>query len=107
MVTTMIIRRELRPVILTLNSRFRARMESVTRAMDKPKERAILSRMFTFLKKMSVQAKPGSRKTMINPRSALMTGRRSRKGRITSNICLIGDDQSKLYAPFPLTVRLG
>jgi hypothetical protein len=102
MVTTIIIRRELRPVTLTPSSKFRARMLSVTTAMDKARERTILSMRFICLKKTSVQAKPGRKKTRINPRNALMMGKRSRKGRANSNICLIGDNQSISYLPSPL-----
>jgi len=97
MVITIIISRELRPVILTPINTFRTRMLSVTNAMDRPKERAILSMIFTCLKKTSVQAKPGRKKTSIKPRIALMAGNFSRKGKINSNICLIGDNQSIPY----------
>ena len=83
---TIIIRMELNPVILILSSTFRVRILSVTRAMDKPKESAILSMILTRLKKTSVQAKPGAKKTNINPRIALTMGMRSRKGKTNSNI---------------------
>jgi hypothetical protein len=79
-VITIIIRRELAPVIIIPNSTCRTMMLSVTVAIDRPKERAILSTIFTRLKKTSVQAKPGTKNTMINPRIALMVGRRSAKG---------------------------
>jgi len=97
MVSIVIISRELNPVILIPSSTFKARILSVTRAMDKPKERTILSITLTRLKKISVQAKPGRKKTSINPRIALMKGKRSRKGRINSNICFTGDNQSIAY----------
>jgi len=94
MVMTVIIRRELRAVMLTLNSTFRTKMLSITTTMDKPKERAILSNNFIFLKKTRLQAKPGSKKTRINPRSTLRIGKRSKKGRINLTICSIGDNHS-------------
>ncbi len=84
-VIIIIIRMELNPVILILSSTFRARMLSVTRAIDKPKESTILSMIFIRLKKTSVQAKPGIKKTKINPRIARTMGMRSRKGRTKSN----------------------
>jgi hypothetical protein len=99
-VITIIIRREWRAVMLTPNNTFRARMLSVTNTMDKPKERAILSIIFICWKKTIVQAKPGRKKTRINPRSALITGKRSKKGRANSKICLIGDNHSTSYALF-------
>ena len=95
--STVIISREFNPVILIPSSTFRARILNVTKAMDKPKERTILSITFTRLKKISVQAKPGIKKTRIKPRIALMAGKRSRKGRTNSNICLTGDNQSIAY----------
>lgn len=60
-------------------------MLSVTAAIDRPKERAILSMMLARLKKTSVQAKPGKKNTSMNPRIALRVGRRSRKGKVNSN----------------------
>jgi hypothetical protein len=102
MVTKIIIRREFKPVMLIPSSTFKARILSVTTAMDKPKEGAILSMRFICLKKTSVQAKPGKNKTMIHPRSALMTGKRSTKGKANSNIALIGENQSMSYLPSPL-----
>jgi hypothetical protein len=74
------VRRELVPLILSPNSKCRAIMLSVTTAMDMPKERAILSRILKRLKKTNVQAKPGTKNTSINPRIALMVGRRSAQG---------------------------
>ena len=97
----MIIRTELRPVILMPSNTFKARMLSVTIAIDKPKERAPLSMTFISLKKTSVHAKPGRKKTSIKPRIALMAGNFSRKGKINSNICLMGDNQSITYIPSP------
>ena len=85
---TIIIRREFKPVIIIPASTFRAKMLRVTTAIDRPKERAILSKTFIFLKKTSVQAKPGSKKTSIKPRMALMAGK-------PSNICKNGDSKSK------------
>ena len=60
-------------------SLFKTRMLSVTTAIDKPKERAILSRTFTCLKKTRVQAKPGIKNTKMKPRIPLMTGKDSTK----------------------------
>ena len=85
MVIAMIIRAELKPVILTPISVFRERRLSVTIAMDSPKERASLSMTFTCLKNTSVQAKPGRRKTRINARIDLMTSRPPEAGRIVSS----------------------
>lgn len=93
----MIIRAELNPVILTPISLFRERRLSVTTAMDRAKERATLSTMVIRLKKTSVQAKPGKKKTNMNPRSALITGKRSRKGKTNPKRSLIGDSQSMPY----------
>jgi len=89
MVTTIIMRIELNPVILIPTSRFKEIRLSVTIAIDSPKERAILSMIFICLKKTSVQVKPGRKKTSMNPRSALMIDRRSRRGKANSNSCLI------------------
>jgi hypothetical protein len=105
MVTKIIIRREFKPVMLIPSSTFKARILSVTTAMDKPKERAILSMRFICLKKTSVQAKPGRKKTMTKPRSALIAGKRSRKGKANSNIALIGENQSIFYFPSPLVFK--
>jgi len=54
--------------------------------------------MFTRLKKTSVQAKPGTKNTSINPRIALRVGRRSAKGITDSNSWL----KSISYAPYPV-----
>ena len=103
----MIIRAELKPVILTPISLFRERRLSVTIAMDSPKERAILSMTLICLKNTSVQAKPGKKKTNINPKSALMMGKRSRKGRANWKSSLTGVSQSMLYISSPPTFSLG
>ena len=95
--TQTIIRRELKPVILIPSSIFSARMLRVTTAMDRPKERAILSMRFIFLKKTRVQAKPGRKKTSVNPRSALMMGTCSKKGRVKANNCRIESNKSISY----------
>jgi hypothetical protein len=60
-------------------SLFKTRMLSVTTAMDKPKERTILSRTSICLKKTSVQAKPGTKNTKMKPRIPLMTDKDSKK----------------------------
>ena len=92
--STVIVSRELSPVILIPSSTFRARILSVTKAMDKPKERTILSMTFTCLKKISVQAKPGRKNTRMNPIVALRKDISSRKVRINCKICLITDSTS-------------
>ena len=89
MLTARITKTELNPVILTPTNRFKERRLSVTTAIDSPRERATLSMTFICLKKTSVQAKPGRKKTSMNPRSALRTERCSRKGKTKSNSCLI------------------
>jgi len=103
-----IIRTELNPVILIPISLFRARILSVTVAIDKPKERASLSIIFICLplKNTSVQAKPGRKNTSTNPNIALMMGNLSRKGRANSMISLTGDSQSTPYGSSPLIVSL-
>jgi hypothetical protein len=60
-------------LILTCKTRFRTMVDSVTRAMDKPIDRTILSIALNFLKKTSVQANPGRKKTNMNPTIARMT----------------------------------
>ena len=90
------VRTELNPVIQIPISLFRKRRLIVTTAMDSPKERMILSMTLTCLKKTSVQAKPGTKKTNMNPRSALRMGSRSRKGKANSNSSL---SQSTPYIP--------
>ena len=105
MVITMIIRTELNPVILTPISLFKENMLSVTTAIDSPKERASLSMILICLKKTSVQAKPGKKKTNINPRSALMKDRRSRKGITNSKSSLIEVSQSMPYISAPPIFR--
>ncbi len=99
MVMVRIISTEFSPVILTPISLFRARILSVTRAIDRPRERASLSTIFTCLplKKTSVQAKPGRKNTSMKPRAALMMGKLLRKGRASSKTALIGDSQSTPY----------
>ena len=91
---TMIISTELSPVMLIPKSRFKVRILSVTRAIDRPKARTTLSKALICLKKTSVQAKPGRKNTNVKPRIALMAGTDSRKGRPKSNNCLMGDNQS-------------
>jgi len=94
MVIVIIISTELSQVILTSTSQFKERMPSVTTAIDRPKERTTLSRIFTCLKKMRVQAKPGRKNTNINARIALMTGKGSRVGKAKLKTPLIEDSQS-------------
>jgi len=71
---TMIISTELKPVILMPRSLFETMMLSVTTAIDKAKDRAILSRTFICLKKTSVQIKPGMNNTRMKPRIPLSRG---------------------------------
>jgi len=97
MVTAIIIKTALNPVILSPISMFREMIARVMTAIDNPKERAILSMTFICLKKTSVQAKPGRKNTNINPSIPLMMGNRSRKGRASSKNSLIGDSQSMPY----------
>jgi len=91
-----IISTELNPVILTPNNTFRTRILSVTTAMDRPRERAILSITFICLplKNTSVQAKPGRKKTNVIPSIALRMGKRSSKGKTSPVNSLSGDSQS-------------
>jgi len=93
MVTTIIISKELNPVILT-PTRLRARMLSVTTAIESPTERATLSTAFICRKKTSVQAKPGRRNSNVKPRIALGMGTDSRKREIRLTASL---SQSKPY----------
>ena len=86
---TIITKAELNPVILISISLFKASRLSVTTAIESPKERTILSRIFICRKKTSVQAKPGRKKTSMNPRIALRTDNCSRKGKANSNKPLI------------------
>jgi len=68
-------RTALNPVMLTPASLSKARILRVTIAMERPKERAVLSRRFICLplKNTSVQAKPGRKNTSAKPSIALMT----------------------------------
>ena len=95
-----IARTALDPVIFIPISLFRARILSVTAAIDKPKERASLSTRFICLplKNTSVQAKPGKRNTSMKPRTPLMAGMLSRKGTADPMTSLIPASQSTPYA---------
>lgn len=95
-VITRIIRTELNPVILIPITWFKATRLRVTTAIDNPKERAILSMIFIRLKKINVQVKPGRKKTSINPRNALIIGKRSRRGKANSNSPLIESSRTLL-----------
>jgi len=92
---------ELSTVILMPMSLFKERILSVTTAIDKPKERATLSRAFICLKKTSVQAKPGRKNINMNPRIALMIGKGSRKGKANPRTSLTEDSQSTPYISSP------
>jgi hypothetical protein len=84
----MIISKELKPVILTPTRTFRARILSVTTAIESPTERTSLSSRLICRKKTSVQAKPGRKNISTMPRIALTPGRDSSSGKN-------GDSQSK------------
>jgi hypothetical protein len=94
MVTTIIVSSELKPVILIPNNTLRDKILSVTSAIDKPNDKAILSTIPTRLKKTSVQANPGKKNTRMNPIVALRKDISSRKVRINCKICLITDSTS-------------
>lgn len=97
-VTRMISKAALNPLIAI--SRLTTSRLSVTTTIDSPKERTTLSSTPSCPKKTRVQAKPGKKKTTANPSIALMTGRRSRKGKAKPNNSLIGDNQSTPCLPF-------
>jgi len=75
MLTARIVSRELTLLMRTLRMTFMTMTLSVTIAIESPKDRAILSRWWSFRKKTNVQAKPGRKKTMTKP-SAARTGER-------------------------------
>ena len=104
MVIKLITKREFKLAILAPSSTFKARMLSATIVMDRPKESAIPSMIFICLKKTSVQAKLGRKKITVNHGRAMMAGKRSRKGKANSNICLIGDNQYMPYVPSALLI---
>ena len=107
MVTTMIIRTELSPVILMLPNRLANNRLSVTSTMDRANDRAILSRALSCLKKMRLQAKPGIKKTNIKPSIALMAGKPSRNGKTNLKSSLTGESQSTYFIPlYQLAVRM-
>ena len=97
---TIIVRTALVPVILIPISLFRAKILSVTVAIDRPKERASLSIMFIclLLKNTIVQAKPGRKNTSMKPKVALMAGTLSRKGRAEPMISLNPDRKPITYS---------
>ena len=95
----MITRVELKPVMLIPISLFMKKILSVTTTMDSANEKVTLSMMFIRLKKTRVQANPGRKNTNREPSIALMTGKRSRRGKTDSKSSLIGDSQSMLYFP--------
>ena len=101
MVITRIISTALNPVMLTPNSLFKTRILRVTMAMERPKERAVLSRRFICLplKNTSVQAKPGRKNIKVKPSIALMIDRLSRTGNRKPAISLSTDkSQSTAYS---------
>jgi hypothetical protein len=101
-VTTIITRAELNPVILIPNTRLAKKTLSVTTAMDNTNERATLAMTFICLKKTSVQAKPGRKNTNMNPKIALTMGKRSRRGKTNLTSSLIGFSQSTPYLPLSI-----
>ena len=90
-------RTALNPVMLTPASLSKARILRVTMAMERPKERAVLSTAFICLplKNTSVQAKPGRKNTSTKPSIALMTPKPPEAGST--------DSQSTVYSsPAPV-----
>jgi hypothetical protein len=75
-----IIRIEFVPEIFTLKTWLAKRILRETRAIDKPVDNMPLSRTWSFLKIIRVQANPGKNKTRTIPNTALMKGNRSKKG---------------------------
>jgi len=96
-VRIIIISTELKPVILTPTTIFKARMLSVTMAMESPTDRAILSSMLICRKKTSDQAKPGKKNISIRARIALRPGIDSSRGKN-------GDSQSKALRLLSLNI---
>jgi len=86
------------PVILTPASKLRAHTTRVTKAMDRPKDNTTLSITVSCLKKISVQAKPGRKKTKQRPRNALRNGTCSSKGREKSSACFIMFSKSMCFS---------
>jgi len=95
-VINIIISTELTPVILTPISLFKTKMLRVTRAIDKPTDRAILSAIFICLKKTSVQAKPGRKNIKMIPRIPLMPGKDSSMEEINPKTSVIGISNPRL-----------
>jgi len=94
-------RTALNPVMLIPTSLFKTRILRVTMAMERPKERAVLSTAFICLplKNTSVQAKPGRKNINIKPSIALMIERLSRTGSRKPAISLSTDNsQSTAYS---------
>ncbi len=84
-VIAMITMRLLNRVILIPKTIFKNMIMSVTRAIDKPMDKAILSTIFKFLKNTSDQAKPGRKKTSRNPPIPLRTARNDKRGEAIPN----------------------
>jgi len=93
-VTAIIVKSELKPVILIPSKIFRENILSVTSAIDRPNDKAILSIISTFLKKTIVQAKPGKKNTKMNPIVALREDTSSRKVTRNRSICLTTEKKS-------------
>lgn len=72
-----IVRTALNPVMLTPNSLFKARMLKDTVAIERSKERAVLSTAFFCLplKNTSILAKPGIKNISVKPSIALMAAK--------------------------------
>lgn len=97
---TIIIISALSPVMLTCSILLAATTLIVTKAIDRPIERASLSKREIFGKKISVQAKPGKKNTRTEPIRALNKENCSSKD-ATSPICF-----SCLVSPYPEAVAL-
>ena len=85
---------ELKPLILNPPDLDIKRRLSVTTATDSAIDTGILSIILSCLKNMRLQAKPGRKKTRKKPSIALMTGHRSKNGKINPNNSLTGNNQS-------------
>ena len=97
--TTMIIRMELSPVILSPLSRLTKKMLSVTKTIDRAKDKAILSRTLSGLKKIRLQIKPGRTKTSTIPNIALIDSNCSRNEKTNPKYSLTDVIKSALLMP--------
>ena len=95
----MIIRTELIPVILS-PKRLTKNTLSVTKTMERAKDRAILSRTLSCLKKKRLQANPGRKKTNTKPSITLMANKCSRNDKTNPKNSLTDDIKSALLNTF-------